>query len=295
MSDVFATIGDNTEPDSLIAGTALEFHLVTEYAENLERAKALLAKGELYTEITDDQADSDATEFMVKLRACWKTGENARTDEKAPYDAAAGLVHAWFKTGILDPLTELGKRINAASTKFKVEKANAERREREAAAKKAREEEAARQAEAAAAEAAACELERSAARKRNAEAITAAEAEAAIARQRADDARAANEKAALERAETERAASASMAELSRSRGARGGVSSLRSKIAHRDLNRDEIDLEALRPYLSDKALAQAVDAWIDANKGACQKAVKGGAQPLKGVVIEERFDNAGRA
>lgn len=71
----------------------------------------------------------------------------------------------------------------------------------------------------------------------------------------------------------------SRAELSRSRGAYGSVASLRSMWTFRDLKRETLDLEKLRPYIPAPALETAVRAYI-----------KAGGRSLKGVeiVVDEK-------
>lgn len=350
-----ATIGDNNPPDKLITGADLEAYLATTYATNLERALALLEKGQEFLVINGDQADEDATEFLVKLRACWTKAEAARKDEKTPYDDAAGLVHAFFKKPILDPLglapdskapfdpvertdLGLGPRIAMAQTLWKKAKVDAERKKREEEARRAREaEEAARRQrmeeervareaedkrrrEAEEAERKAREearqAELAASRKRSDESRAKAEAEAVERRRQADEAsrkrqeedriaieertrreqanREAENKLAEERAAAEAAASVSSADLSRARGARGGVSSLKEWLEVRDTDRDTLDYAAIGPYFTDKAVDQAIHAWLNANKGTVNAAIKNGTQPLRGTVFYNAQKSASR-
>lgn len=303
-------IGGNQPP--LLTGDDLTKYLEETYTEDMRRTAELLDKGAKYLTINSDAEDEAATEFMVAVRARYKTSEASRVKEKSPYDDSAGRVHAFFKTKVLDmlglaptdkktfdPVTRtdlgLGPRINMAQTLFKTAKAEIERKRRQA------EEEAARAVERAAFEAAqkaareAEEAARAAARKRNADAIAAANAAAEVARKSAAAAAEAANKAAEERSAAQAAAAVPMADLSRSRGARGGVASLKTFVDFRDLDRDKIDLEKLRPYFDDKALGKAVESWIDANKGAANTAIKTGQQPIAGVIIYENYRNAGRA
>lgn len=99
-------------------------------------------------------------------------------------------------------------------------------------------------------------------------------------RQREALAREAEDKAANERALAEAAATVSDADLSRARGARGGVSSLTTFWDMRDLDRATIDLEALRDHISFDALEKAVRSYKDANK----ERLEGGHQ-IRGVVF----------
>lgn len=304
-------LGHNNPPE-LLTGEDLTAYLERTYAEDLQRTEALMAKGEEFLVIKTDEEDAAATEFMVKVRARYKDSEASRVKEKSPYDDNAGRIHAFFKAKILDvlglapsdkrtfdPVTRtdlgLGPRINMAQTLFKTEKAETERKRREEEARLAAEEERKRREAAQKAEREAREAELAASRKRNEAVRAEAEEKARVARAEADVAREAENKAAEERAAAQAAAAAPMADLSRARGERGGVSSLKTFVDFRDIDRDEIDLEMLRPYFKDKAFEDAVKGWIDANKGACTQAIKNGAQPIKGVVIFEAHRSAGRA
>ena len=303
-------LGHNLPP--LLTGDQLTAYLEKAYAPDVLRTEELLEKGAKYLKISSDPEDEAATEFMVAVRARYKASEASRVKEKTPYDDSAGRVHAFFKTKVLDllglaptdkktfdPVSRtdlgLGPRINMAQTIYKTAKAEAERKRRAEEEAKARAVEMAAQEAARKAAQEAQEAERAAARKRNAESIAAASAAAEAARKAADEAAAAANKAAEERSAAQAAASVPMADLSRARGDRGGVSSLKTFVDFRDIDRDKIELEKLRPYLDDKALERAVKGWIDANKGYANTAIKTGIQPIAGVVIYENHRSAGRA
>lgn len=304
-------IGGNKPPE-LLTGDDLTAYLERTYAEDVTRTERLMEKGEEFLTITTDEQDEAATEFMVKVRARYKASEANRVAEKTPYDDNAGRVHAFFKTKVLDllglaptdrktfdPVTRtdlgMGPRINMAQTIYKTAKAEAERKRREEEARVAAEAERKKREEADRLAREAREAAEAAARKRNAAVKAEAEEAARKAQAAADAAREAENRAAEERAAAVSAAAAPMADLSRARGERGGVSSLKTSIDHRDIDRDTIDLEKLRPYFKDAALDAAVKGWIDANKGAAQQAIKTGTQPIKGVVIFESHRSAGRA
>jgi len=194
---------------------------------------------------------------------------------------------------------------------------------------------------------AAAELEAAAARKRNADNKAAAEAAAAEARRKADeqakrdaeaqaerdrlareaaerqrqeDAKLAADRAerdrlaleeenriAQERSAAEEAANAKMADLSRSRGGKGGVSSLKEFVDWRDVNRDLMadmgpndmgtpSIVKLLPYLTDAALDKALKDYVAANKGAVEKAARTGfRQPILGVTFFMNSKSAGRS
>lgn len=204
------------------------------------------------------------------------------------------------------------------------------RREREEADHKAREEEAriAREAreKREAAEREAREAEIAASRKRSEESRATAAAEAAAARLRAEEARrdedARNRAAQIERdrldrenmekenaaaqarAQAEIAASASAADLSRQRGIKGGVSSLREGIEFRDINRDALaampngvqpGIVELLPYLTDAALEAAARQYAKANRGTIERHLKARTQPVNGVIFYIGSTSSSRA
>jgi hypothetical protein len=77
----------------------------------------------------------------------------------------------------------------------------------------------------------------------------------------------------------EQLAAAKAADMSRTRGDYGSVSSLRTYWTFSDLDRDELDLETLRPHLATTALESAVRSFI-----------KAGGRDLAGVEIYETTD-----
>jgi hypothetical protein len=82
----------------------------------------------------------------------------------------------------------------------------------------------------------------------------------------------------------EKAATASAADLSRTRGDLGSVASLRTDWVFDNLERTNIDLEALRQHLPLTAIEQAVRSWINANKDG----LKSGEAKLRGVRVFEQ-------
>lgn len=156
-----------------------------------------------------------------------------------------------------------------------------------------------------------------ASRKRNEESKAAAEATAAAARlaaaqaeerQRAEDARIAAEREARDetnraeenrmaeaRSAAEDAAAAPLADLSRARGDKGGVSSLKQFTNWRDIDRDKLDYAALGPFFTDKAIDAAIKAYADANKATVNTGIKTGNQPIRGVVFFLDSKSSGRA
>jgi hypothetical protein len=334
-------LGDNTPPIELAELPTVDeiiAYLEVNYASVLERAREIMAKADKHYLITDDAGDAAANEFLNSVRANWKNGEAGRLKEKAPYYERDGAIHQWFRVNILDPIalapanpkerfdpverTDLGvgPRIMMASTIFKVKKMEAERQARDEELRKARaaeaEQERVRQAAVQAARKAQADLaeaQAAAARKRNAETKAAAEAAAIEAQKKADEAEAlrqvalaAENRAAEERAAAEAAANTKAADITRIRGSRGGVSSLREILSARDCDRNELGrmpdptaeppgIVALLPYIDDKALEKAARGYADANKATVQNHIRNNTQPIRGVVYYLDHKNAGRA
>lgn len=297
-------IGHNQGPP-LIVGDQLSAHLEMTYAEITARATDLLENEQRFINVGDDNADSEATEFMVKVRSAWKTGDTNRLSERDPYETASGLVHAFFKTKILDPLQEMGVRINEAQKQYKLgvmraaqEDAAEVLRQRVATEKAAAELAATKQREA-------DELAKAAARAKKPERVAELKAAAETAQVEAIKTVQAANIAAESRAEASTVMATPAADLTRNRGKRGGVSSLREVVSVRDIDREKLghwdnihpepDIVKLLPYIDDKALLAAANGWIAANKAAAEKATAAGAaQPIRGMVIFMDYTNVGR-
>lgn len=227
--------------------------LESDYRDLLARQCELLEGFERAPEAINDDNAGLVSDFTKQIAACIKTMEKTRVAEKEPYLAAGRSVDAFFKKAE-EPLEKAKKVLTARLTTYEREKEAAERKRREEEARKAREaEEAARKA----AEEAAAKLES------DDDLESAIEAEARAKQIAADAAKAQKE------------AAAKAAEMSRTRGD-GSMSSLRTFWDFDSLNRDTLDLEALRPFIPQAALEQAVRGFIRA-----------GGRQLRGVRIFE--------
>lgn len=110
---------------------------------------------------------------------------------------------------------------------------------------------------------------------------------------------------AQERSAAEDAAAATTADLSRARGGKAGVSSLKEFLDYRDMDREalghwndsqpEASIVKLLPFLTDAALDKAVKDWAKANQQTVKTGIKTGKQPLPGVVFFINTKSAGRA
>lgn len=211
-------------------------------------------------EIDDDNV-SKIIDFVKQIKAAMTKASDAFKTEKAPYLEGGRAVDGFFKK-ITESLDDGVKALNKKLTVYQIAKEAEERRVREAAAQVAREE-AARQQKVADAAAAALRVEADKLREdENLAGAVEREAEAQRANAAAMDA--------------QRAAQAKVADLSRTRGDMGGVSSLRTEWKGELTDRATLDLEALREHLSADALDQAI-----------RSAVKAGCRVLRGAHIYE--------
>lgn len=245
MNDMGHNLGD--------PAVALQSDLAERYGATTSRAQDLLDAATRVPEVIgDDETAGKVGDFIKQVMACMKNAEAARVKEKEPHLAAGRTVDAWFKK-ITDQLDGTKRGIEKRLTVWLREKEAAERAVRE-------EEERIRRvlAEKAAAAARAAE-----------QAIKDAATmdEAIAAEERRKKAQADADKAARE-------AEAKAAELSRSRGDMGSMSSLRTFWDFADLNPDTLDLETLRPHLPAEAREKAVRSYI-----------KAGGRELRGVRI----------
>lgn len=207
-------------------------------------------------EFEDDDEVGRGMDFIKQLSAAIKDADAARRSAKEPYLEGGRIVDTFFK-GVSEPLDKAKREVNKRVRDFKILQEKIERDRRREEERKAREEEDRRRKEAA-----------EALRKMESE----REFQDGLAKQ--EDA----ELAAAEAAKASKEAAAPAADLTRSRGEYGSVGSLRTVWVHDEesLDRDEIDLEALRHHLPEKAIHQAIRSFI-----------KAGGRHMPGVRIYE--------
>lgn len=235
---------------------------VTEYLQDgnrdlTQRQNDILAAGErMPAEILDEDQARKFADFVKAIQAFCKVTKARHSQAKEPFLVGGRAVDNFYKN--LDtPVLAVKKTCEQRMTAFDLKRAAAERKRREEeAAKKAAEEMAARKA-----------AEEQAARIRDAQSLE----QAAAAEEQA-------EQAAAQAARASKEAAVKAADLSRTRGDLGSVASLHTFWDFRDLDRELIDLEALRPHIPIAALESAVKSFI-----------KAGGRQLAGVVI---FENA---
>lgn len=245
----------NDKGQVVISAELMREWLSEEIEPLIRRRDELLGSCQRAPAAIEDETTSGKVADLTKLiSACIKNAEADRVSRKEPFLEGGRIVDGLYKQ-ITEPLTKSKTEVERKLTLWQRQKAEEERRRRE--------EEARRQAE---------EAER--ARR------IAAEAEAKLRTERDVEAAIAAEEAARQReadaVAARRAAEAKPAELSRERSDLGAVASLRRFWDWTDLDRDQIDLEALRPHLPLDAIEKAVRSYI-----------KAGGYELRGVVIFE--------
>lgn len=246
-------IGHNQPPSD---GEAFRSELVTRHNDLLDRRTALIEAADRVPEtIEDEETAGKAADFIKQLTAHEKAADRARVDEKAPYLERGKWVDTFFKTVAVAEIAGIKKRVTGLLTAYQQKVAEEERRRREEEERHQREE---------------ADRLRREAEERAAAAQTDEELDAAVE----TEAQAADAAAQADRAG--RAAQAGTAELSRRHSASGTVASLRTEWKCSAWWRPEIDLEALRPYLSDADIEKAIRGYIRA-----------GGRNLKGATIEE--------
>lgn len=276
-------IGGNKPPSD---AEILRDKLLGEAEPITRAAKELIGLADaIPEEIADEETASLTADLIKDMTSHLKTVEATREAKKAPFLEGGRVVDAVFK-GVADPLDKAKRAVNRRLTLWQQKVAEAERRAREEEARKAREEEerVRREAEEKAAKAraeaeAAARAEREAREKADREAAARAAAEKAAKRREAEAAEKEAQRAAAQTVRTERAAGAKDADLSRQRGALGATASLRTVWDFRDLDRETLDLEALRHHLPMDGIEKAVRSFIRA-----------GGRSLRGVEIIETTD-----
>jgi len=215
--------------------------LTDNYADIAARADELVAATtRAPVSIDNDDTQGKVGDLIKMIGACVKRSEVARVSEKEPFLQAGREVDAFFK-GISDTLEKTKRALESRVTTYLRAKADAERRRREEEEVRAREE----------------------ADRLAAQAATAKQLDAAI-------------EAETVAREATKAAEARPAEMARTRGDLGSVSTLRTVWDFEVIDYAGIPLDAIRPYIARSDLDKAI-----------RGAVRSGLRDLKGVRIFE--------
>lgn len=228
---------DSNLPPPLLTLTQLKADFV-----HVEKAVAELEaeSAELPPVLEDDEDLTLATAVAVKLIKYGKRCETIRTEQNRPYLDATETVNDYFKRDLIARLNKAKARIEEISTAYQRKKAAREQALREEQAAIAR-----RQAEEAA--------------QKVTEAVKTGDVKAATA--------AVTQSNSLS-AFAERATSAATAPTSSMATTKteAGTAGLVDKWTFEDLDMSKIDLEALRPFIAQTAIEQALRAFIKAGR-----------------------------
>jgi len=240
--DDTATIGHNLPPSD---AEMIISRLNLDYVSATDRQEELLAgMGNVPETINDEETCETVTDYISQLKKSAKDLDEYRDNEKRPHIDANKTIQVWFK-GFEDPLHAAATKLDMRIKPYHAAKLKKEREDREEQARKDREEADRLAREAAEAEAAAT----------NDETLQ----DAVIAFDEAEKA----EKAA---AKSEKKADASVNDMTRTKSTAGTTSSMSVFPNFRNLNMAAIDLEALRPFLNQETIEQAIKAYIRHNK-----------------------------
>lgn len=289
-------IGDNKGPEWLPIGTELEDRLKAAHEKVLGRAEELRSKVRSFAKVSSGPELKRATEYVRQLQEVLTVLDSSAKIEKEPYRVAISQV-----AGVLgepyDSIEAIKRATESLMNAYNQKVLREERRKREAeAAQKRAEAETARRlqvakdAEAAEARRKADAVIAEAARKAAdakkpkapPKAVVKAVERAEIAEAEAKDARDLVDDAHADVTRAERAAAAPAADLTRARSP-NAVQSAQEFVDFRDLDRDKVDLEALRGHFSILHLQVAMRSYIDANRGAIKEDIRNRRQPLRGV------------
>lgn len=243
MTDALAELlNHNRPPPDLLTGDALRDKLRDENYDLIVRRDELLAAAALVPEVTSDDVAGKVTDFIKQLAALAKAADAKRVGAKEPFLEGGRTVDGFFKA-ITDPVAAAKTGVERKLTTYLRDKEAKARREREEQERQARE----------AAEAARRDAEERARAMRDQASLQAAvEAEKAA------------ELAAADLVRAEQAATVKAAELSQTRGEYGSLSSLRTVWTFDGIDRDALDLEALRQHFPIDGLEKAIRSFIRA-------------------------------
>ena len=258
MTEATATIGHNNPPTD---AEILKDTLAEKNKDILDRAQALIDAAERApNSITDDETKEKITDFLGSIAKCEKALEGKRVSEKEPYLTLGRVVDGFFKNH-MDRLAKARAKVKPALDARLLWEREQERKRLadEAAERKRLADEQA--AAAAAAEAAKMPIK--------------AEEQMTTAIQTEAQANRLEEKAAGKIGIT-------------ARGSDGSSASLRSTWKGEMVDRNTLDLEALRQHLPADAIQQAINSYVR----TLAKPVEG--QPLRGARIWEHTESVVR-
>lgn len=246
------TLGHNQAP----AIEILRDEMLAENDGLLQRRDELLRAVERMPDaVTNDDVAGKAADMVKMISAAIKAADANRVNRKEPFLEGGRAVDGFFKTKLIDPLLKGKASVESRLGIYLRQKAAEEKRLRDEADRLARQ----------AAQKAADEAARAAAAMQDQKDLDAA----LDAQRRADE-------AAIASVAASKAAAAKPAEMARTRGDVGSLGTLRQVWTFKDLDRETIALDVLRPYLSEEDIGKAL-----------RLAIKAGLRQIRGAEIYE--------
>lgn len=253
-----AVIGGNEPPEPIEEGPKLppdeqiQVDLARQYADTVDKYNELQAEiAKLPDPVTSEAELEQLANMITAVNALVKKLEALRAVERAPHEKMVKAVNGWF-WGMSKPLEAMVERTGALKRRQ-----TAYLTAKEAAARAEALRIAAEQAAEAKKKAEEAELHRK-------HAESAEDEERAVA---AEQVAVDTQQAATTAA---RVAQAPAAQHARTRTAIGNIATLVERLEF-EIDRDQIDLEKIRPFLSDEALKSAVEHFKRINKSAIEK------------------------
>lgn len=242
---------NNPPPEITLDPAAITAQLKEKHATLLTKAESLIeADKRIQTKCDSEEYATKLTNFIKQANDVAKLLDKSRLDENRPFKEAGKTVDTLFN-GVDKRLEAIKNKASKLLTSWLQDKAMKEQKARLAAAEELRKESQAQ-------EAAAVALQEAGRRHEAAEVMQAAE------------------KIADNADHMEKTATLKTAVVAQVQGAAGNAS-LRTKTIGEILNKADLDLESLRPFISLDALQRAIDLFIAA-----------GNRELKGAKIYEK-------
>lgn len=247
-------MNESLRNDTLPDAAALRDNLDAKYAEFVDRANELMATGGTWLQVTSEEEAKQVSDLRKGFLKLGQHFDAMRKSEKEPFASLARIVDGWFLPR-QDKLKAELIRLNGIEIQYLQMKEAAERARREEEAARLRKEAEAKLK--AAQEEEARHLATQQFQNPNLPPMKSAMELAMVAAMAAD----------AEAQRAEKAALAKPAELSRTRGDLGSVSSLRRHWTGELVDRARLDLEALRDHFATDDLDKAIKSWVRANTG----------------------------
>lgn len=267
-------LGHNQPPpfDPVLQESQIQARIKELHPELAERKERLLASAANAPDITDDDSAGKVTDYLGLVATFERVAESHRQADKEPFLHGGKAVDGYYK-GLTGPVVAAAATLRQKLKSYIVDKEARARRKAEQEAEEARAaaQRAQDEADAAARKAAAAIRENAPEAPAAAAALESYQAKADIAENRAGEA-----------IGLAKAATAKPADLARTRGIGGSLATSAQIWVVDSVDRDNLDLAALRQHFTMADLEKAARAWVKANTDTLKNGGK-----LAGASIRE--------